>query len=102
VPRAEYDAIREHARRLRRELAERLREVDFLITPSAPSEAPASLASTGDPVFNRAWTLLGVPCVTIPYGKGARGLPLAVQLVGAHEADMTLLGWTEWVARVLT
>ena len=102
VPRAEYDAMREHARRLRRELAERLREVDFLITPSAPSEAPASLASTGDPVFNRAWTLLGVPCVTIPYGKGARGLPLAVQLVGAHEADMTLLGWTEWVARVLT
>jgi len=102
VPRAEYDAMREHARRLRRELAERLREVDFLITPSAPSEAPASLASTGDLVFNRAWTLLGVPCVTIPYGKGARGLPLAVQLVGAHEADMTLLGWTEWVARVLT
>ena len=102
VPRAEYDAMREQARRLRRELAERLREVDFLITPSAPSEAPASLASTGDPVFNRAWTLLGVPCVTIPYGKGARGLPLAVQLVGAHEADMTLLGWTEWVARVLT
>ena len=102
VPRAEYDAMREQARRLRRELAERLREVDFLITPSAPSEAPASLASTGDPVFNRAWTLLGVPCVTIPYGKGALGLPLAVQLVGAHEADMTLLGWTEWVARVLT
>ena len=98
VPRAEYDAIREHARRLRRELAERLREVDFLITPSAPSEAPASLASTGDPVFNRAWTLLGVPCVTIPHGKGAHGLPLAVQLVGAHEADMQLLGWAEWAA----
>ena len=99
VPRAEYDAMREQARRLRRELAERLREVDFLITPSAPSEEPASLASTGDPVFNRAWTLLGVPCVTIPYGKGALGLPLAVQLVGAHEADMQLLGWAEWTAK---
>ena len=98
VPRAEYDAMREHARRLRRQLAEALREVDFLITPSAPSEAPASLASTGDPVFNRAWTLLGVPCVTLPHGKGAHGLPLAVQLVGAHESDMQLLAWAGWVA----
>jgi len=99
VPRADYDAMREQARRLRRDLAERMREVDFLLTPSAPSEAPAALASTGDPVFNRAWTLLGVPCVTLPRGTGAHGLPLAVQLVGAHESDMQLLGWAEWVAK---
>ena len=99
VPRADYDAMREQARRLRRQLAERMREVDFLLTPSAPGEAPASLASTGDPVFNRAWTLLGVPCVTLPHGKGAHGLPLAVQLVGAHESDMPLLAWAEWVAK---
>jgi len=101
VPRADYDAMREHARRLRREMVDALREVDFLITPSAPSEAPASLASTGDPIFNRAWTLLGLPCVTIPYGKGAHGLPLAVQLVGAHEADMPLLAWAHWTDSVL-
>jgi Asp-tRNA(Asn)/Glu-tRNA(Gln) amidotransferase A subunit family amidase len=99
VPREDYDAMRELARRLRRQLSAALREVDFLLTPSAPSEAPASLASTGDPVFNRAWTLLGVPCVTLPRGKGAHGLPLAVQLVGAHESDMQLLGWAEWVAK---
>ncbi|HYY61930.1 MAG TPA: amidase family protein, partial [Burkholderiales bacterium] len=102
VPRADYDAMREHARRLRRELAGRLREVDFLLTPSAPSEAPASLASTGDPVFNRAWTLLGVPCVTIPHGKGPHGLPLAVQFVGAHESDMALLAWADWANSVLS
>jgi len=99
VPRADYDAMREQARRLRRQLAEMLRGVDFLLTPSAPGEAPASLASTGDPVFNRAWTLLGVPCVTLPHGKGAHGLPLAVQLVGAHESDMPLLAWAEWAAK---
>ncbi|HYL23656.1 MAG TPA: amidase [Burkholderiales bacterium] len=99
VPREDYDAMRELARRLRRQLSAALREVDFLLTPSAPSEAPASLASTGDPVFNRAWTLLGVPCVTLPRGKGAHGLPLAVQLVGAHESDLQLLGWAEWVAK---
>ncbi|MGH8707724.1 MAG: amidase, partial [Burkholderiales bacterium] len=70
VTRAEYDGLRETARQCRRALAERMQEVDFLLTPSAASEAPRSLASTGDPVFNRAWTLLGVPCVTVPYGKG--------------------------------
>jgi hypothetical protein len=64
-----------------------MREVDFLLTPSAPGEAPRSLESTGDPVFNRAWTLLGVPCVNVPYGKGAHGLPLGVQLVGPFDGD---------------
>ena len=101
VPRADYDAMREHARRCRRELADALRNVDFLITPSAPSEAPASLASTGDPVFNRAWTLFGVPCVTLPFGRGPRGLPLAVQLVGAMNGDMALLAWARWVSNQL-
>ncbi|MFN2646090.1 MAG: amidase [Burkholderiales bacterium] len=101
VSRGDYDAMREHARSLRREMAAALRDFDFLITPSAPSEAPASLESTGDPVFNRAWTLLGVPCVTLPFGKGPHGLPLAVQLVGAHEADMTLLAWADWAAKRL-
>jgi Asp-tRNA(Asn)/Glu-tRNA(Gln) amidotransferase A subunit family amidase len=98
VERADYDAMREHARRCRRALAQSMRDIDFLLTPSAPSEAPASLASTGDPVFNRAWTLFGVPCVTVPCGKGAHGLPLAVQLVGAMDADMALLAWAHWTA----
>ena len=101
VTRADYDAMREHARNCRRALAEAMRDVDFLLTPSAPSEAPASLASTGDPVFNRAWTLLGVPCVTVPCGKGPHGLPLAVQLVGAMDADMALIGWAAMAAERL-
>ena len=101
VTRAEYDEMRERSRRCRRALAEAMREVDFLLTPSAASEAPASLASTGDPVFNRAWTLFGVPCVTLPYGKGPQGLPLGVQLVGAFDADSALLAWTHWASQRL-
>jgi Asp-tRNA(Asn)/Glu-tRNA(Gln) amidotransferase A subunit family amidase len=88
-------------RRVGRELSETLRELDFLLTPSAPSEAPASLATTGDPVFNRAWTMLGLPCVTIPHGKGPNGLPLAVQLVGAFDADSALLAWAHWTTKKL-
>jgi Asp-tRNA(Asn)/Glu-tRNA(Gln) amidotransferase A subunit family amidase len=86
VTRAEYDAVR---------------EVDLLFTPSAPGEAWRSLASTGDPVFNRAWTLLGVPCVIVRYGMGEHGLPLGVQLVGAFDGDSALLGWAPWVAEML-
>jgi Asp-tRNA(Asn)/Glu-tRNA(Gln) amidotransferase A subunit family amidase len=100
ITRQEYDTMREIARRCRRTLAEQMRDFDFLLTPSATSAAPASLASTGNPVFNRAWTLLGVPCVTLPYGS-AGGLPLAVQLVGAHEADMALIASARWVEEKL-
>jgi len=97
VTREEYDEVRGIARDCRRRLADSLREFDFLLTPSAPSAAPASLASTGDPVFNRAWTLFGVPCVTVPFGKAANGLPLSVQLVGAMDQDMRLLAWAHWL-----
>jgi len=101
VARAQYDEMRAIAERCRRALAQDLREFDFLLTPSAPGEAPASLASTGDAVFNRAWTLLGVPCTTLPFGRGPKGLPLAVQLVGAFDGDAALLGWTRWMEKVL-
>jgi Asp-tRNA(Asn)/Glu-tRNA(Gln) amidotransferase A subunit family amidase len=82
-------------------MSDQRRGVDVLLTPSATSEAPASLASTGDPVFNRAWTLFGVPCVTLPYGKGAHGLPLGIQLVGAFDADAALLRWAGWIEEKL-
>jgi Asp-tRNA(Asn)/Glu-tRNA(Gln) amidotransferase A subunit family amidase len=101
VTRAEYDEVREAARLCRRALADSMRDVDVLLTPSATSEAPRSLASTGDPVFNRAWTLFGVPCVNVPHGKGAHGLPLAVQLVGPFDGDGALLGWAHWAAAAL-
>ena len=101
VTRQDYDEVRGIARSCRRQLAEQLREFDFLLTPSAASAAPASLASTGSPVFNRAWTLFGVPCVTLPFGAAANALPLGVQLVGAFDQDMALLEWAKWAARQL-
>lgn len=102
VSREEYDSLRAHATRCRAALAEKMSDakggVDFLLTPSARGEAPRDLGTTGDPVFNRAWTLFGVPCVTIPFGKGPHGLPLGIQLVGAYDADSALLRWAHWVS----
>ena len=101
VPRETYDAARRLARDCRRRLADAMGEIDFLLTPSAPGEAPATLATTGSSVFNRLWTLLGVPCVTLPFGRGPHGLPLAIQLAGSYDDDAGLLGWSHWAAGVL-
>jgi Asp-tRNA(Asn)/Glu-tRNA(Gln) amidotransferase A subunit family amidase len=101
LPRAAYDAARQRARDCRRRLAERMRDYEFLITPSAPGEAPATLATTGSSIFNRVWTLLGVPCVTLPCGAGPGGLPLGVQLTGAFDGDSELLRWSHWAMRIL-
>ncbi|MFN0038075.1 MAG: amidase [Burkholderiales bacterium] len=67
-----------------------------IITPPAPGEAPASLAVTGDPRFCTIWTLVGVPAITIPVGKGPNGLPLGMQLVGAAEEENYLLATAAW------
>ena len=65
-----------------------------------PGEAPPGTA-TGDPMFNRMWTLLGTPCVTLPAGKGPRGLPLGIQLVAAPGSDDDLLDAALWLEEVL-
>jgi Asp-tRNA(Asn)/Glu-tRNA(Gln) amidotransferase A subunit family amidase len=72
--------------------------VDVLLTPSAPGEAPEGLKETGDPRFNSIWTLSGHPCITLPAGTGAKGLPLGVQLVGLRHDDERILSIAAWVA----
>jgi Asp-tRNA(Asn)/Glu-tRNA(Gln) amidotransferase A subunit family amidase len=75
--------------------------LDILVTPSAPGEAPAGLAWTGDPVFNYLWTSLHVPCVTVPAGNGPNGLPLGIQIVGRRGEDRATLAWAQWVAAAI-
>ncbi|MEQ1879513.1 MAG: amidase [Burkholderiales bacterium] len=67
-----------------------------IVTPPAPGEAPSTLSVTGDPRFCTIWTLVGVPAITIPVGKGPSGLPLGMQLVGAAEEENYLLSTAAW------
>ncbi len=101
IPPAVEAAARAAAVNCRRSFVDLFREVDTLLVPSAPGEAPAGTAATGDPVFNRMWTLLGFPCVNLPAGEGPSGLPLGVQLVGAMEDDDRLLAVASWAERHL-
>jgi len=101
VTREQYDDARQTARHARHQFADLMREFDLLLTPSARGEAPLGLASTGDSLFNRVWTTLGVPCVTLPWGNGPNGLPLGIQLVSAIEQDTALLARAHWAANAL-
>lgn len=65
--------------------------VDILLAPSAEGVAPAGLASTGDPIFSRMWSLLGNPCVHVPVARGTGGMPVGVTLVGPRWADAATL-----------
>jgi amidase len=73
-------------------------DLDLLLVPSAPGEAPKGVEFTGDPRFNSLWTLAGTPCVTLPAGTGREGLPLGIQLVAKRYADDRLLSQAAWVA----
>jgi amidase len=85
--RAEYEAALAALDR-RADLLDRLiGDADVLITPAAPGEAPAGLGATGDPVFNKIWTLLHGPALTVPAGFGPAGLPVGIQVVGRLGMD---------------
>ena len=75
---------------------------DVLLAPSATGAAPAGLDATGDPLYCRGWTLLGLPCIHLPFATGAHGLPVGLQLVGRHGADAALLAAAAWCHERLT
>ena len=101
TPREKYDEAMRRAAACRPVFARFFVDCDVLLTPSAQGEAPAGIESTGSSLFNRNWTLLGVPCVTLPAGRGASGLPLGVQLVGDYGEDSRVLLAAEWARRAL-
>jgi len=96
----DYQALRVELGQARLQFAELARDFDAIMVPAAVGEAP-SIATTGDPVFSRMWSLLGVPAVTLPAGRGPNGLPLGVQFVGRYNTDLRLLQVCEEVEKQL-
>ena len=77
------------------------RGLDVILTPSAPGEAPEGLHTTGNAIFQSMWTLLHVPCVGLPVGRGPKGLPVGIQLIGPRMTDMRLLEIARALAPVI-
>ena len=72
-------------------LMQQMQQIDAVVTLSAPGQAPLYRDGTGASTFNRTWTTIGAPCLTLPAGKGSKGLPLGVQFVGKMGQDHALL-----------
>jgi Asp-tRNA(Asn)/Glu-tRNA(Gln) amidotransferase A subunit family amidase len=97
LPFAEYAAALETMEAGRRWIAGRFAVTDLLLTLSAPGEAPKGLASTGDSVFNRLWSGLHLPALTLPFGTGPNSLPLGIQLIGRFRGDAQFIAAARWV-----
>lgn len=87
-----------HADRCMMEFAAITDGWDVLLTPSAPGEAPEGMA-TGNPLFQIVWTLLQVPCLTLPWATGRKGLPVGIQLIGRKGDDARVLRVGKWLDR---
>ena len=96
-----YDAYYGRAQRvrakLRHEMSEALRRVDYLITPTTPEPAFKIGAKTDDPlsmylsdIFTAPANLVGIPAIAVPSGFSSEGLPLSLQIMAPHFGERSL------------
>ena len=70
-----------------------------VLSPSSPGVAPKGLKSTGTAEFNKVWSYLGTPCISLPLLEGENNLPLGVQLIGNKYDDHRFLGVANWLEK---
>jgi Asp-tRNA(Asn)/Glu-tRNA(Gln) amidotransferase A subunit family amidase len=75
--------------------------LDAALGLSAPGPAPLGLQTQGMASFNRMWTALQVPCISVPALWTAQGLPMGLQLIGRRYDDAALLAVAESLVPVL-
>ncbi len=98
---AAWVAARQLGERGRAAVDAKFADIDAILTAPAPGEAPLGLERTGNATFNLLWTYLWVPCVHLPFGRGPKGLPVGIQLVGRQHEDARLLDIAGWVQGAL-
>ena len=85
-----YDQAIAATREMIRDIDAIFGDADVILSPPAPGEAPKGLQATGDPAFNRVWTQLQLPCLTLPAGHGPNNMPVGVQLAARAGQDALL------------
>jgi aspartyl-tRNA(Asn)/glutamyl-tRNA(Gln) amidotransferase subunit A len=96
-----YDAYYGRAQavraRLRSDFASAFQKFDFLLTPTTPEPAFKIGAKADDPlsmylsdIFTAPANLVGIPAIAVPSGFSREGLPLSLQIMGAHFREKAL------------
>jgi aspartyl-tRNA(Asn)/glutamyl-tRNA(Gln) amidotransferase subunit A len=94
---ADYAEYRQWARQWRRSLELVFRELDLVLTPAAETTAPraddAEMIATTRRLtrLTYAWTLSGLPALSVPCGFDGAGLPIGLQLAAAPFREAMLV-----------
>jgi Asp-tRNA(Asn)/Glu-tRNA(Gln) amidotransferase A subunit family amidase len=70
-----------------------------VITPSSSGVADKGLKSTGSADFQKIWTFMGLPTISLPLLTGESDLPLGVQLIGDKLDDIRFLSSANWLEK---
>lgn len=77
---------------------EAFRQVDVIVTPTAPSAAFKIGEKTQDPlqmylsdIFTISVNIAGIPAISLPCGSTQTGLPIGLQIMGRPFAEETIL-----------
>jgi aspartyl-tRNA(Asn)/glutamyl-tRNA(Gln) amidotransferase subunit A len=92
---ADYGEQRQFGRNWRRTVDRAFQQVDLILTPSTGTVAPTAdsemIETTQRLVrLTYAWSLAGLPALSVPCGFSATGMPVGLQLAAARFREPTL------------
>ncbi len=102
ISQEDINKSRRELEKSRREISRVFEDVDLLVTPTTPVPAPrlADLQKNPDELRPREILLLrntrpfnvwGLPAISVPCGVARNGLPIGLQIAGAHGAELNVL-----------
>ncbi len=96
-----YQNAKKLAERARDKINHIFENIDFIITPATRGEAPLDIESVEPSYFNSVWTLMHLPCISLPAFTGPNGMPLGLQIVGPVNDDSRLLTAAKAIENVI-
>lgn len=97
----DYADARRTAASCREAMAGIFERFDTILTASAPGEPTDDLTGIQKSSFNRVWTMMHGPCITLPAFSGPNRLPVGIQLVGPAGGDGRLIRLAGWAWRAI-
>ena len=70
-----------------------------VLSPCSTGVADKGLKSSGSADFNRVWSYMHTPAISLPLLQGENNLPLGLQLIGDKYDDQRFLGVANWLEK---